>query len=209
MMASVASASPLTDYSQGKVAIDISVRPSNDIKESNLGNFDGKTSYEYGLAVGLGNNFAVQYKNYNPQSKDVALFGTTANGKLDTQEFNVLYKVDKNLTVFTGITQAKSIYNINGVGTFTGETKSNWQVGVTGQTSLGDKVTGYATIAAGQDTSAYKIGASYAIDKNLDFDVFYGQNKYNKVKYNSDLGSAIADANYTVKGIGYGVTYKF
>ncbi len=205
---SVGFASPLNDFSQGKVAVDISVRPSNDLKVSDLGTFDGKTAWDYGLTVGLGNNLAFQYKNYNPKSKDYDLFGvTTANGRLDTQEFNLLYKLDKNFTVFTGMNQAKSIYHINGAGDFTGNTKNNWQIGVTGQTSLGDKVTGYATIAAGQDTSSYKIGASYAIDKNVDFDIFYGENKYNKVKYDSTLASATAD--YTVKGLGYGVTYKF
>lgn len=214
VVTSVGLASPLNDFSQGKVAVDISARPSNDLKVSDSwgsGTYDGKTSWDYGLTVGLGNNFAFQYKNYNPKSKDYSLSGVTANGKLDTQEFNILYKLDNNFTVFTGMNQAKSIYSISGAGDYTGDTKNNWQIGVTGQTSLGDKVTGYATIAAGQDTSAYKIGASYAIDKNVDFDIFYGENKYKKVKYNNTLGAfyGASDADYTIKGIGYGVTYKF
>lgn len=216
VVTSVGFASPLNDFSQGKVAVDISARPSNDLKVSDIygeDTFDGKTSWDYGLTVGLGNNFAFQYKNYNPKSKDYDLYGiTTANGRLDTQEFNILYKLDKNFTVFTGMNQAKSIYGIHGIGDFTGDTKTNWQIGVTGQTALGDKVTGYATISAGGDTNAYKIGASYAIDKNIDFDVFYGENKYKKVKFNPTFADALGlpnDADYTVKGLGYGVTYKF
>ena len=140
----------------------------------------------------------------------------TIRGKLDTQEFNILYKLDKNFTIFTGISQAKSKWSVNGLGAgfdgnYTGKTKSNWQLGVTGQAPLGDKFTGYATISAGQDISAYKIGVSYAIDNNLDFDVFYGENKYDKVKYNSTVATIYGDtdADYTIKGIGYGITYKF
>jgi hypothetical protein len=213
LVTSVGFASPLNDFSQGKVAVDISARPSNDFKISDSTGsetYDGKTSWEYGLTVGLGNNLAFQYKNYNPKSKDYNVSGFIGNGKLDTQEFNILYKLDKNFTVFTGMNQAKSKYSVSGLGEYTGDTKTNWQVGVTGQTAFGDKTTGYATIAAGQDSSTYKIGVSYAIDKNLDFDLFYGQNKYNKVKYNSTIASVYgSNADYTVKGIGYGVTYKF
>jgi len=207
---SVGFASPLNDFSKGNVAVDVSVRPSNDLKVSDNGTFDGKNSWEYGVTAGLGNKLAVQYKNYNPLSKDYSDGDNVINGKLDTQEFNVLYKLDKNFTAFTGVNQVKSIYRVNGRD-FTGDTKSNWQVGITGQTDLSDKLVGYATISAGEDTNAYKLGLGYAIDKNLDFDVFYGQNKYNKVKYNSDVAllAGSTDADYTVKGFGYGVTYKF
>ncbi|HEY3424741.1 MAG TPA: hypothetical protein VGL27_08105, partial [Negativicutes bacterium] len=209
LVTSVGFASPLNDFSQGKVAVDISARPSNDFKISDStgsATYDGKTSWEYGLTVGLGNNLAFQYKNYNPKSKDY--YGIS--GKLDTQEFNVLYKLDENFTVFTGVNQAKSKYGGSGLGEYTGDTKTNWQFGVTGQTAFGDKTTGYATIAAGQDSSAYKIGVAYAIDKNLDFDLFYGQNKYDKVKYNNIIASGYgSSADYTVKGVGYGLTYKF
>ena len=201
---SVGFASPLNDFSKGNVAVDISVRPSNDLKIGDT-TFDGKASYEYGVTAGLGNKFAVQYKNYNPLSKDYTDGIDIINGKLDTQEFNVLYKLDKNFTAFTGVNQVQSIIRLNGTD-YAGDTKNNWQFGVTGQTDLSDKLIGYATVAAGQDTSAYKLGLAYAIDKSLDFDLFYGQNKYNKVKFSNVIGST---ADYTVKGVGYGVTYKF
>lgn len=206
---SVGFAAPLNDFSQGKVAVDISARPSNDIKVSDSTGsetYDGKTSWEYGITAGLGNNFAIQYKNFNPKSKDYSGF----SGKLDTQEFNVLYKVDENFTVFTGFVQAKSKYDVSGLGSFEGDTKSNWQLGVTGQTPLADKLTGYATVAAGADTSSWKLGVSYAINKNMDFDLFYAENKYDNVKYNGAIASIYGrDADYKVKGLGYGLTYKF
>jgi hypothetical protein len=197
MLSSVGFASPLNDFSQGKVAVDVSVRPSSDFKASDDDTTrDAKSYMEYGLTFGLGNNLAFQYKGANPQTKDYSY----GNDKLKTQEFNVLYKTSDNFTIFTGINQAKHELNDTGYG----DTKSNWQIGVTGQTSLGENLTGYATIAAGQDTSTWKIGLGYALSKNLDLDVFYGENKYDKVKY--PWGDTV---DCTVKGMGYGLTYKF
>lgn len=199
MLSSVGFASPLNDFSQGKVAVDVSVRPSSDFKTSDDNdNKDAKSYTEYGLTFGLGNNLAFQYKGANPQNKDDH-FGDHI--KLATQEFNVLYKTSDNFTIFTGINQAKAKFSWVG----DGDTKSNWQLGVIGQTPLGENLTGYATIAAGQDTSAWKIGLGYALSKNLDLDVFYGENKYNKVKDHNPNYTT----DYTIKGMGYGLTYKF
>lgn len=209
-MSSMAFAAPATDFSAGKVSVDVSARPNGDIKVD--GNkYDAKTNWEYGLTVGLGNNFAFEYKNFNPKSKDYSDLGPSINGKLDTQEFNVLYKLDKNFTAFTGVNTVKSIYDVSGFGKFEGSSKTNWQLGLTGQTPLGDKFTGYATVAVGADSNYWKIGTSYAIDKNLDFNLFYAQNKYNDVKYTDAFASILGTdkSDYTVKGIGYGLTYKF
>lgn len=212
LVTSLACAAPLNDFSQGKVAIDISARPSGDIKVSDsIGSetYDAKTNWEYGLTVGLGNKFAFEYKNFNPKSKDYNTILGTANGKLNTQEFNILYKADDNFTIFTGFNKVKSSYDIAGHD-LDGDSKTNWQIGVTGQTKLSDKITGYATVAAGKDSNAWKIGAAYAIDKNLDFNLFYAENKYDKVKYNNIIAAGFGnDADYTIKGMGYGVTYKF
>lgn len=222
LVSSVGFASPLNDFSQGKVAVDVSVRPSSDFKVSDNGGtttYDAKSYMDYDLTVGLGNNLAFQYKGATPQSKDystnVAGVGTfSLNGKLTTQEFNLLYKTNDNFTVFTGINQAKAKWSLNtpfGSGDSEGDTKSNWQVGVTGQTQLGENLIGYATIAAGQDVNYWTLGLGYAVSKNLDINVFYGENKYNKVKYGSQAQSiyGASTADYTVKGIGYGITYKF
>lgn len=206
---SIGFASPLNDFSQGKVALDVAARPSADIEVSSTdlnGTIDGKNSYDFGLTVGLGNNFAFQYRNFNPKSKDYSIDSETYNGQLKTQEFNVLYQIDKNYTVFAGVNQVKSKYNLGEVGRVTGDTNNNWQVGLTGQAPLGDKFTGYATVAAGKDNNAWKLGLSYAIDKSLDFDLFYAQNKYDNVKLTKEAPDS---ADYTIKGFGYGLTYKF
>lgn len=209
MIASVGFASPLNDFSQGNVSLELSARPSNDLKVSdNQGSttYDAKTFYDYGITAGLGNNFALQYKYSNPKSKDY--FGIS--GQLTVQEFNVLYKVDNHNTVFTGVNTVKDKYSGLGYSS-EGDTKTNWQLGVTSQTNLNDNIIGYATLAAGNDTTAWKVGASYVINKNLDFDLFYGWNKYKNVKYGSALANIAGTdkADYTAKGMGYGLTYKF
>jgi len=219
LLSAVGHAAPLSDYSEGKVAVDLAIKPSNHVyATSALGSdgFNGSSAFNYGLTVGVGNNFALQYNNNNAKSKDYisSTFGPSANGKIDAQEINVLYNAGKNVNIFAGITQVKSIYTVNGssiyAGTYSGENSNNWQIGVSGQTLLGDNITGYATVAAGKDTNSYKVGVSYAFNNNVDFNLFYSQNKYNNVKFNSSMTTLGigSTGDYTIKGIGYGLTYK-
>lgn len=213
LVTSLGFAAPMNDFSQGKVAVDISARPSGDIEVSDNGGsttYDGKTSWEYGVTVGLGNNFAFGYKNLDSKSKDYNFISPNDNGKVKTNEFNILYKANENFTVFTGVNTVKSVYEVAGI-ELEGDSNTNWQVGVTGQAPIGERLTGYATVAAGKDSNAWKIGASYAIDKTLDFNLFYAANKYKNVKYNDIISNLYVDdkADYTIKGMGYGITYKF
>lgn len=227
MMSSVCMAGPLTDYSAGKVAIDVSSRQNTDLKVSDStlgsGTFDGKNKMEYGVTIGLGNNFAMQYRKFNAQSKEYPIVVDNINGnlsgKLDTQEFNVLYKVDKNISAFVGVNKIQPKYTAasNGLSISSDcESKTNWQVGFMGQTELGDKLSAYASVAVGKDSNSWRIGTAYEINNNLDFDVFYAQNKYTNVAYSSDMkllaqnnGLTTDKADYTIKGLGFGLTYKF
>jgi hypothetical protein len=217
-VSSVGFASPLNDFSQGKVAIDISLRSNPDFKaaESNRAwpkTFNGKSNMEYDVAFGLGNNLAFQYRQADLKADYTEnIYGNLAthNGTIATQDFNVMYKLNNNYCLFTGIKQVQEKLHDSGM-TFESDTKTHWQFGITGQTKLGKSLNGYATIAAGEDLSAWKVGLSYEVNKNLDFNIFYAENKYNKVTHNSIISQANRDdkADYTVKGIGYGITYKF
>lgn len=191
-VSSVGFASPLNDFSQGKVAIDVSVIPNSDLKASEgihawPKTFDGKDYREYGIAIGLGNNLALQYCKGNPKSQYTDNLNghlVTHSGEVETQEFNVMHKINNNYSIFTGIKQVKE--KTYGSGReFDGDTKTNWQLGVTGQTQLGKNLIGYATLAAGKDVTNWKLGMSYELNRNLDFNIFYEGNKYNKVTHNS------------------------
>jgi len=215
-ISSVGFASPLNDFSQGKIAIDISVRPNPDLKMTENSpwskTFDGKNSMEYDVAFGLGNNFAFQYRKADLKSNYIEnVYGNLAthNGTIATQEFNVLYKLNNTYSLFTGIKQIQEQLHDGGK-TYESDTRTHWQLGITGQVKLGKSLNSYAIIAAGKDISAWKIGLSYAVNKNTDFNVFYAESKYNKVTHNSIISKLNIDdkADYTVKGIGYGLTYK-
>lgn len=220
---SVALATPLTDFSPGKTAIDISFNPSSDTTQSNGDvKFDADKFANYGVTVGLGNNFAFQYNNANFKTKNWqdSDFERYVNGryKIKSQEFNLLYKVNKNLTAFSGINQAKQtiVYYdhrniLESSGSYSGDTKRNWQVGLTGQAEIGKNLSAYATAATSKDFHYWKLGLGYALNKDLDLNVFYAKSKYKNLKFNSAFDRILPNitSDVEVKGFGYGLTYRF
>jgi hypothetical protein len=115
LFSAVGFASPLTDFSQGKGALDITLRPSSNLDFEGE-SLDGTSSnFDLGLTLGLGNNFAFQWQKSTAKSK---LFGTLSDGvntatgsmntKLTANQFNILYKLEKNFIAFVGYTQAKN-----------------------------------------------------------------------------------------------------
>ena len=223
----VGMASPLTDYSQGKVAVDISVRPSMDVEGSDSSGIlkaDGKNNnLDLGLTVGLGNKFAFQYKNNHGDSKKYLvndiIYGYAINGtihsELKAQEFNMLYKVDKSLSAFLGYTTAKASLHASGTvdgqpaaGSLAGNSANGYQVGLIGTTLIGDKAVAYGVLGIGNKISSYEIGLSYEVAKDIDLNIFYKDTKYKKLKLEYN-GTQSGEFDYKASGIGYGVTFKF
>jgi hypothetical protein len=196
MICSGVSAAPLTDYSEGKTAIDLTSR-SSDLNDNGL-SFDKKSNLDWGITTGLGNKFAIQYNGYNAKSKDN---GYINNLELKTQEFNVLYQIDKNISAYTGIVKSKANWS-NGD---TSNEKSNMQFGLIGSTKIADKTTAYASVAVASDFTNWKIGVSQEIAPNLDFNVDYRRMQVKNLTGDMYTGSD----DITAKGLGYGVTYKF
>lgn len=202
MICSGVSAAPLTDYSTGKTAIDLNVRNSD--VEVNGGSLNKKANLDWGITTGLGNKFALQYNGYNAKSKNTAIFdaadGVTniVNVELKTQEFNVLYQIDKNISAYTGIVKLKESGSVNGIH-ISGDNKSKVQLGLIGSTKIANKTTTYASFAVASDFTNWKLGVSQEIAPNLDFNVDYRRMKVKDIETD----------DVTVKGLGYGVTYKF
>lgn len=198
MTAGVTTASPLTDYSAGKVALDINWTPSLDMEANSLTG-DGKSgNFDYGLTAGLGNNWAIQYRYFNPVSKD---YGGIHAG-VRSQEVNILYKLDKNLSAFAGWHQARLTTNAPG---FSLPSKSTWQVGLIGTTELGKKTTLYGIVGAGSSLLNAEAGFAYALAKDLDVNLFYRYKRIDDLKVDGYSG----DIDATVKGFGLGLTYRF
>ncbi|AIF52435.1 hypothetical protein [Pelosinus sp. UFO1] len=212
MICSGVSAAPLTDYSAGKTAIDLSFRGSDiDVSGGGINNsYDKKSKLDWGITTGLGSKFALQYNGFNAKTEDKNFSnGDKEHVEVKTQEFNVLYKIDKNVSAYAGVLKVKGSisgdYTVGGPASFQAEDKSKMQFGLIGSTKIADKTTAYASFAVASDITNWKIGVSQEIAPNLDFNIDYRNMKVNNVNY----GGSTADYDVTSKGIGYGVTYKF
>lgn len=204
MVCSGVSAAPLTDYTAGKTAIDLTFR-SSDLNDKGPGydvSFDKKTNLDWGITTGLGNKFAIQYNGYNAKSDDTLRYnGSIDNLELKTQEFNVLYQIDKNISAYTGVVKSKATWNNDE----SSNEKSKMQFGLIGSTKIADKTTAYASVAVASDFTNWKIGVSQEIAPNLDFNVDYRRMQVKNLTGDTYTGSD----DITTKGLGYGVTYKF
>lgn len=215
-------ASPLSDYSQGKIALDINARPSMDLKVSaqgESGELDGNnTNLDLGLTAGLGNKWAIQYRNSTANSKDfsgdVYDIGVNAHTQLKAQELNALYQFNKNVSGFVGLTKAsakvKGSIAVDGdtySGEISGKDTNGYQVGVIGTNKIADKTNAYGIISAGNKITNYEIGVSYDVAKDTELNLFYRDTKYKDLRLND--GADFPEFDYQAKGVGYGLTLKF
>ena len=206
LAAGVTTASPLTDYSAGKIALDVNWTPSADLEFAGA-KLDGKNSnFDFGITAGLGNKWAIQYRYANPVTKDYAYhfhysgdcYYGTGHAGIRSQEVNVLYQFDKNLSGFVGWHQAKITSSV-----IDGDTKNTWQVGLIGTTEIAKKTTLYGIVGAGSSLLSAEAGVAYAFTKDLDLNLFY------RYKRMDDLKIVGHGVDTTVKGFGLGVTYRF
>ena len=202
LLSSVAVASPLMDFTQGKTAIDLTLYPSLDYHVTTnqgwKGTGDGiHNNYDIGITTGLGNKFALQYRQFNPKSLQV---GGDSNSFTYGQELNVLYQIDKSFNVF--ICEQIGRYNQTFSKT---ETKNNLQIGLIGSTQLDNNLSLFGTIGYGKDISNYEVGLAYAVSKKVDLNVMYRDRKSTHLHY----PATAIDLTSEVKGFGYGVTCKF
>jgi len=226
-------ASPLTDFEQGRSSIDLNYRFSQDFNIPLDTDFKAKNVLADGsVTVGLGNKFALQYRNFNSQSKytfDFSGYNWGARMKLTSQEINLLYGLNKNWQVYTGYVSNKGTQGLfvnsltdmtnHGDGSIAGSSKNTWQFGVVGSTSFSDKWTGYVSGGAGKDFYSWEVGTSYVIDKHWELNVNYRDIKAKSLSVpglivesshgNAIIGASGFTADMEFKGPGFGVTYKF
>lgn len=209
LLTTVGLASPLTDYSQGKVALDIMSLPKLDLEvsdnEGHKADLDGKNSnINAGLTVGLGNKWALQYRYETGDAEDMVSGPFTNKPELTDHQLNVLYKLDKNFSAFVGATRAK----LENTGDFGIKSKNNtgYHGGLIGVAPLSDKVNFYGIVSAGNKLEAAEAGFSYALNKNMDINVAYLYRKHKDFEVDDQLDYK---ADYETKGLGCGLTYRF
>lgn len=199
MTAGVTLASPLTDYSAGKVALDVNWTPNTKLEGSTAfgsESFDGKNgNFDFGLTAGLGNKWAIQYRYANPVSKDFASYHVG----LRSQEVNLLYQLNNNLSAFIGWHQAKISTNFP----VAADNRNSWQIGLIGTTEIAKKTSLYGIVGAGSGLFSAEAGVAYAFDKSLDLNLFYRYKRVDSLKVYSE------EIDTTAKGFGLGITYKF
>lgn len=204
MMSSVGFASPLTDYSSGKVAVDLSVRSSNDLTVNGF-DLDGKTSnVDYGATIGLGNGFAFQYKRDNADSKNYTNLGVTAHTELQSNQYNLLYQLNPNVSAFAGLTNTKAQIKST-VQDIDGKNDVGYQVGFIGSVPIADKTTAYGSLGYGNKIEDYEVGLGYEVAKNTELNVGYKDTKFKKLT----LQDSDYEFDYRANGLTYGLTYKF
>lgn len=196
MTAGVTLASPLSDYSAGKVALDVNWTPRLDMEAAGLSGDGRSNNFDFGLTAGLGGRWAIQYRHFNPVTKD---YGGYHYG-LRSQEVNLLYKLDKNLSAFAGWHQARLTANQPGLAM---PDRSTWQLGLIGTAPLAKKTTLYGIVGAGGNLLSAEAGLSYALTRDLDANLFYRYKRIDNLRVND------VDFDATVKGFGLGLTYRF
>lgn len=189
-VSSAALASPLHDYDMGSFSIDLgtSISPDMDVDGRS---HDGKSRINGGITAGVGNNWALQFK-YADNKSDVF---ANWNYNLKAQEYNALYRLNPNFSVFAGLVNTRverGSYD---------DSQKGFQVGLLGQMDFNDRFNGWASVAAGDTSNAYEIGLGYGLTETVDLNLFYRYAKYD------DFDGRVDDV--TVKGLNAGVTVRF
>lgn len=221
IVSSVSFASPLTDYDQGSVAIDLNMSISPKVKADGE-SLDAKNRFGAAVTYGLSDKWAVQYKYADNKSKNYTFEyiepddyeKATLNARLSANEFNVLYQLDPNIAAYVGWVRATTKINgsyIAGPGadniTESGsdtekQSKNGYQVGIITKIRLGDNLNGWAAVGAGNKITSYEIGLGYDLSKNAEWNVFYRNVKYKDFNIDGKM-------DIKTTGIGTGVTFKF
>ncbi len=209
-VASVGFAAPLADYSAGKVAIDVMSLPNSSAR-TDLNvllhpiDGDGKSgNFDWGLTAGLGNKFALQYRQYDPETYNQA---GDITYKTSTKQLNLLYQLDKNLSVFAGYHRA--VWRAYRSTPFSEtEDKGSFQGGIIASTKVMDKLTAYTVLGFGSNVANYELGLSYAVSPNVEVNVEYRDMRVKGMAFKAPFaGETITNSEF--RGIGYGLTFKF
>jgi len=218
VVTSAAFAAPMTDYSQGKFAIDISTSPSLDQSaKPDYYPYDysypAKSTTTFGVTAGLGGKWAVQYRQhkFSSEEENTYYYGYPQSN-LKGYEANALYKVDKNFSVFAGYTSFKLGFTNSYYSGYDNPGKSvgGMQVGAIVSTPVTDKVSAYGIVSTGSKLDSFEVGMAYKVSKNVDFNMGYADRNYKKLHNESSWwGTPDHKYNAQAKGINWGVTLKF
>ncbi|EGO65286.1 hypothetical protein [Acetonema longum] len=225
-------AAPLTDYSPGSLALDVSLRTvenESDHAGGTHNTYGARSGLDFGATLGLGGRWALQYRGLNAKSQDL-FFSETADGeminpvyesftgrmRLKTDEVSLLYRWNQYYSLFAGSVSAKAWFpsaftyrdpfdsqdDVYLSETMSTRTKTTAQFGVIGSMPLASKLTGYASLGVGKDVASWGVGISYRVTRDMDFNL-----DYRKLTVK---GLRLEDAKIEAEtgGMGFGVTWR-
>lgn len=179
---SYTNASPLQDFSQGKVAFDVNWKP-----DSFRG---GQNKWEYSITTGVGSRLALGYRQIDFSPRFLGKQIDASN-----KEVNIIYKMNENIQLTAGYSMTKRH------GAFSdrsSEDNANMaEAGIIAVKSLGHATTLYTLLAIGSKGDNVEFGLSYQIRKNLELTT-----TYRHLEYNSGFGQE------DFRGFGVGLTLK-
>lgn len=209
-------------------------------------NFDGSANIDAGVTIGLGNNWAVQYRQYNPQGaiKPLEICHTfydfvhvdaliNSTLKIKSQEFNLMRKLGPKVSAFVGVVNTNAGLDTSVKGEawtryeMGGEFKGNAELrsqdrntvhlGLVGVANIAKNLDGYGVVSVGSDYRNWEAGIAYNFNKNWQLNVSYRDTKFENFQlasgsvatYDYDATGTAKINDVTVKGWGFGLTYKF
>lgn len=197
IMANAAWAAPLSDYSAGKMAVDVGFNWGGKFvsEQSNVANTPAMNA---GITVGLGHKLALQYKYDNWQRKVVSSARYDTHMGYQKHQLNLLYQVVPGISPYIGWRCDRGTLKLSGprYNYERSKTANAPQIGILAQHKFANnKAKIWADIAVStSNTQDYEVGVAYEVIKNIDLNVTY---QYNHIDKN------------TIKGFTTGITYSF
>lgn len=216
LVSSTTFAAPQTDFTAGKVSVDLSYQPSLDFKldaYGDSGKGDGKTkNVDFGITYGLGGNWGLQYAQngaktdtYTEDFSSIGLGTVRYHDDLKIQQFNVIYHTSENNAAFVGFTRGTNDI-VTSAGDISGKRVNGFHVGATEVVPVNDKLSSYGVVSVGNKIINAEFGLSQQLNENLDLNLFYRYTKYKDLEFEALPGATF---NNTVRGLGVGATLKF
>ncbi len=163
----------------------------------------GESGFKTMLTAGLNKNMALQYKYGLFKSEQSTILGITTYAQAKLQDFNVLYKVNPNITLIAGYEHTVISYGL----AVSEASKASAHFGIKATQPINPKTTLFASIITGNNVSLFEAGISYKLSKTGNFNVAYAKRKINDV----DLiipNAVNSKENYTMTGITLMFDYK-
>ena len=171
-------ASPLEDFSSGRLAVDLNWKPHS---------FAGGDALEIGATAGLGGNWAISCRQLGFDTP-----GHLNDYRVRHREINLIRKIGDRLQIYAGHAHT---------GRHTGiEAKDVVQLGVIVAKKMGDRFTLYTNLGGGKNVANIEIGLSYRLNPHLELTSTYRHLTVEKI------GEGAPRHNY--RGFGLGLTWK-